>query len=95
MGFLLPVLFGMVGCVLLISCVNVTNVMLARASARRHETAVRIALGASRARIARQWLIEHLLVFVGAGTLGRPCRPCVRERSAALQSLGSISHFDR
>ena len=70
MGFLLPVLFGMVGCVLLIACVNVTNVMLARASARRHETAVRIALGASRARIARQWLIEHLLVFVGAGALG-------------------------
>ncbi len=70
LGFLLPVLFGMVGCVLLIACVNVTNVMLARASARRHETAVRIALGASRSRIGRQWLIEHLLVFVGAGAIG-------------------------
>jgi predicted permease len=70
MGFLLPVLFGMVGCVLLIACVNVTNVMLARASARRHETAVRIALGASRSRICRQWLIEHLLIFVGAGAAG-------------------------
>jgi len=70
MGFLLPVLFGMVGCVLLIACVNVTNVMLARASARRHETAVRLALGASRSRIVRQWLIEHLIVFVGAGAIG-------------------------
>jgi putative ABC transport system permease protein len=70
MGFLLPVLFGMVGCVLLIACVNVTNVMLARASARRHETAVRIALGASRSRIGRQWVIEHLIVFVGAGAAG-------------------------
>ena len=70
MGFLLPVLFGMVGCVLLIACVNVTNVMLARASARRHETAVRIALGASRSRIGRQWVIEHLIVFVAAGAAG-------------------------
>ncbi len=70
MGFLLPVLFAMTGCVLLIACVNVTNVMLARATARRHETAVRIALGASRSRIARQWLIEHLMVFVAAGAAG-------------------------
>ena len=70
MGFLLPVLFAMIGCVLLIACVNVTNVMLARATARRHETAVRIALGASRSRIARQWLIEHLMVFVAAGAAG-------------------------
>ena len=70
LGYLLPVLFAMVGCVLLIACVNVTNVMLARATARRHETAVRIALGASRARIARQWILEHLMVFVAAGAIG-------------------------
>ncbi len=70
LGFILPVLFAMVGCVLLIACVNVTNVMLARATARRHETAVRIALGASRARIARQWILEHLMVFVAAGAIG-------------------------
>jgi putative ABC transport system permease protein len=69
-GFLLPVIFAMVVCVLLVAAVNVTNVMLARASARRHEMAVRLALGASRSGLARQWVVEHLALFVGAGALG-------------------------
>jgi putative ABC transport system permease protein len=70
MGFLVPVLFAMVVCVLLVACVNVTNVMLARTSTRRQEMAVRLALGASRGRIVQQWLVEHLLLFVGASALG-------------------------
>src|SRR5262249_35670537 len=69
-GFLVPVIFAMSACVLLVACVNVTNVMLARATARRHEMAVRLALGASRSRIVRQSLVEHLLLFVGASAIG-------------------------
>ena len=70
LGFLVPVMFAMVGCVLLIACVNVTNVMLARTSTRRQEMAVRLALGAPRARILRQWMVEHLLLFVAASLVG-------------------------
>ena len=70
LGFIVPVMFAMVGCVLLIACVNITNVMLARASTRRQEVAVRLALGASAARLVRQWIIEHALVFLTASAMG-------------------------
>jgi predicted permease len=94
-GQFVPVFLAMAGLLLLIVCANVANLMLSKASGRRREIAIRVALGATSGRIARQLLTESLLIAIAGGAAGMAIAfACARLLIAMLPSMGVPLAFD-
>jgi len=91
----MTVLMGAVGLLLILTAANVANLMLVRATARRAEIATRLALGASRAQVARLLLIEGGLLSLGAGALALVLAALVGRALEGIVVLQSLPPMDR
>ena len=90
------VLLGAVGLVLLIACVNLANLTLVRGLARRREVAIRVALGATRWRIVRQFFTESLcLSFTGAAAGAIVAAAAIRIASIAMPDMSEALRGQR
>ncbi len=81
---LLPLLLGIAGVVLLLACANLANLVLARGMGRQREMAIRLSLGASRARLVRQLLAENLVLALAGGAMAL---------AATVWTAGSFMQF--
>jgi putative ABC transport system permease protein len=89
----LLIVMGMVGLVILMACVNISSLLLVRASGRAREMSVRYAMGASRWQIIRQLLVEGLLLGTLGGIVGVIVAPLATRALVRAVVVGDISHF--